>query len=811
MSGQGQLSLEQSEKGMSVAMRDQTVFRRILAERLSAVVWVLAIGWTETRAQDADAPPQAPNVVDIQVQGNDTVATERILSVVTTKPGRPYYEDAVKQDINRLWERRWFYDIKVDIQKQEGGIVVIFKVTERPIISEVKFLGNETRPFSVQKLSEMTDLRPGKSMDPNINKAAARQIERAYHEKGYPFATVELEEGGNYGDRRVVFRITQGPKTRITDIEFEGAEFVGNQRLKTQLDNKEAWGSRVNLPLFGGDWNVDGIEADRVKLIEYYRGHGFLDVKVGRKFDWTADRSRVKVTYIIDEGPRYKVRDIKIVGNKVFGNEKLTDGLELTSGAVLDRNVLEKDVDKIRQTYGSQGYVFAAVNVEQRVTDKPGEIDLYYQVTEDLPRKIGRINIEGNEITKARVVNSIAGLESGQLADTTELRKAQVRLAGSRIFDVNPQQGIQPVVEFDPSNDPSSEFQDIKIRVREAQTGQLMLGAGVNSDSGVGGSLVLHERNFDLFAVPLSWADIREGRAFRGAGQEFRIEAIPGNLVHRYSVTFREPSILGTNYSGTASGYYYRRIFESWSEQRLGGRFSFGRQFSRSLGSSLTVRIEDVDVDDPRVPTPPDVTEALGNNFLYSFRLGVSHDTRDSNLRPSEGHYVEAAFEQALGDFDFPKGTLEGRQYFTITQRADGSGKHILAARGELGYTGANTPVFERFFAGGFRTLRGFDFRGVSPTDLGVEVGGDFLMLTGLEYQFPFTADDAIGGALFIDAGTVERELEILDYRVAVGFGLRISIPGMGPVPLAFDFAFPIVKNASDDEQIFSFSVGWFN
>jgi outer membrane protein assembly complex protein YaeT len=514
---------------------------------------------------------------------------------------------------------------------------------------------------------------------------------------------------------------------------------------------------------------------------------------------------------MIEEGPRYKVRNVQIAGNKVFGNEKISEGLTLTSGKVLSRDELERDVNKIRETYGTEGYVFAAVNVEQRMTDTPGEVDLYYQVTEDQPRKIGRLNIEGNEITKQRVVSGISGLEPGQLADSTELRRAQVRLASSRLFETGPQANGGPIVEFDPANDPTAEFQDIRVRVQEAQTGQLMLGVGVNSDSGVGGSLVFNERNFDLFAVPLSWNDIREGRAFRGAGQELRIEAIPGNLVHRYSVTFREPSLLGTTYSLTTSGYYYRRLFQSWREERIGGRFSIGKQFNRQIGASLTTRLEHIDIDNPRVPTPQDLSDALGGAFLASIRPGITHDTRDSNLRPSEGHFIEVAFEQAFGDYTFPKGTIEGRQYWTITSRADGSGKHILAARGELGFTGDDTPIFERFYAGGFRTLRGFQFRGVSPTDQNVEVGGDFSMLTSMEYQFPITADDSFGGVLFVDAGTVERDVEILDYRVALGFGFRVAIPGMGPVPLAFDFAFPVVQNANDDEQIFSFSVGWFN
>lgn len=786
----------------------------IVARIVRVAALGLAAGLGPARRGAADEAPPAerpPNVVDVRVQGNQTVATERILSTVTTHANRPYYEDQVKDDINRLYETRWFYDVKADIQQSPNGVVVVFRVYERPVIQEVKFVGNTSRKFSAKKLQDLTGLRAGKSMDPGLNRVAARQIEREYHEKGWPFASVELLEGGTPGDKRVEMRIDEGPKTKISSIQFEGNTFVGQARLKTLLDNKEAWGSLIGWPVFLGKYDGQGIEQDRIKLIEYYRGHGYLDVRVGRELSWSDDRKQVGVKYIVNEGPRYKVRNVQFTGNKAFATDNLQSKLQLVSGKTLSRDGLEKDMNLIREEYGSQGYIHAAVNVEQRYTDTPGEVDLYYQVVEDLPRKIGRINIEGNEITQRRVILNILDLEPGQLADSTEIRKAQQRLMSARLFEVNPQSGIQPVVEFDPASDPTSEFQDIRVRVQEAQTGQLMLGAGVNSNSGFGGSLVINERNFDLFAIPLSWSDIREGRAFRGAGQDLRIEAIPGNLVHRYSVTFREPRFLGTDISFATSGYYYRRIFQAWTEQRLGGRFSLGRQFSRTIGGNVTYRIEGIDVTNPSVPTPQDLQEVLGDNFLQSFRFAGIHDTRDSALRPSEGHYVEAGFEQAFGDFTFPRFSVEGRQYWTIHQRADGSGKHILAARAEFGWSGDDTPIFERFYAGGFNSIRGFQFRGVSPVDLGVEVGGNFILLGGLEYQFPLTADDTFGGALFVDSGTVERELEVLDYRVSVGFGIRIAIPMLGPVPLAFDFGFPVVDTNFDDKQIFSFSVGWFN
>ena len=128
------------------------------------------------------------------------------------------------------------------------------------------------------------------------------------------------------------------------------------------------------------------------------------------------------------------------------------------------------------------------------------------------------------------------------------------------------------------------------------------------------------------------------------------------------------------------------------------------------------------------------------------------------------------------------------------------------------GFSGSQTPIFERYFAGGFSTMRGFDFRGASPVGAAnVTIGGDFRFLGSVEYIFPLTADDMMRGVIFCDYGTVEQNIEIKsdNYRVAPGAGLRISVPALGPAPLALDFAFPLAKAATDNTQIFSFFFGF--
>lgn len=177
-------------------------------------------------------------------------------------------------------------------------------------------------------------------------------------------------------------------------------------------------------------------------------------------------------------------------------------------------------------------------------------------------------------------------------------------------------------------------------------------------------------------------------------------------------------------------------------------------------------------------------------------------------MMPTEGHYFDAGYEQAFNDFSFPKAETEFRQYFTVFNRPDGSGRHVVTVAGVAGWSGDDTPVFERYYAGGFQSFRGFAYRGVTPRENNFATGGTFQALGTVEYRVPVTADDMINVVAFSDFGTVDDTVTMNNFRASAGFGLRVVIPAMGPVPLAFDFAFPITKQTIDDDQIFSFYVG---
>ena len=355
-------------------------------------------------------------------------------------------------------------------------------------------------------------------------------------------------------------------------------------------------------------------------------------------------------------------------------------------------------------------------------------------------------------------------------------------------------------------------YADLDVYVQEAQTGRIMVGGAFNSDNGLTGQITIDEKNFDIMRWPRSFREIVDGTAWRGAGQSFRMELIPGSQVQRYLVSFTDPYLFNTMVSFSASGYYFNRQYFDWDEQRLGGQFSLGYRLNHDLTVNVGTKLENVKLFNPRLNTSAQLNANLGSSSLYTGFVSLTHDTRDHPFMATEGAYLQLRYQQAFGTFDYPRGDIDYRRYFLLYQRPDGSGRHTLNVGTKVGLSGGQTPVFENYFAGGFSSLRGFDFRGASPIEGGVRVGGEFQWLNTVEYMFPLTQNDMIKGVLFCDYGTVEEKIEVDwdNFRVAPGFGFRVHMPaaGMGGAPLAFDFAFPVSDAAGDDRQVFTFYLG---
>jgi len=757
------------------------------------------------RRVSAEDSPVGRTIERIVPVHNRVHKSEQIVGTMHSKPGKPYDEAQMQEDIRRLHATKWFTpgSIQVHTQNEPGGKVTVFvSVTElMSTVQEVHYLG--AQHLSPSELNNITGVRKGEPMNPLSNEIGRQAILRKYQDDGRYFATVELLEGNKPADTRVVYKIVEGPKVSVEGVEFRGNEAGATGRLKTQLATKKMF-----LGAFGGKFNPMSLDADLKQLTEYYHRLGYLNAKITPEVVRTPDLSRVKVVYHIEEGIQHQVAGVQIDGSRQH-TDKLRDLVELQAGGRYDEGVVKRDLRQIDDYLGFRGIRTQTEKQIYQDPNNPALVRVHYLVNGDRgePDRVGRVIIEGNTVTQDRVIQNQLGLYPGQILQYPLLEDARMRLARLGIFD----QQNPPSVEVMPSEFDNA-FKDVLVRVQETRTGQFMVGGGVNSNAGLNGSIVLNERNFDIMRFPTSWDDFRQGRAWRGAGQELRLEAQPGTQFQRYSATFREPYLFDTQFGLTASGYYFNRSYVEYFEDRFGGRFTLDRRLNPNWRASLTTRVEGVQVSNVPYYASPSITDDIGWHFLLGFRGGLTRDTRDSFIFPTKGNVFDVGFEQVLGDYTFPIGTAEFTQFFSNKwlQREDGSGKHVLAFRSQVAIAGTNAPVFERFYAGGFRSLRGFTFRGVGPVENDLHTGGTFSLLNTVEYQIPILQNDKLFFVTFLDHGTVEQTATIKDYRVSAGFGFRIAVPALGPLPIALDFAFPLNKTAGDNQQLFSFYVGLF-
>ncbi len=832
---------------------------------------------------------------DIRVEGNESIPSLSILQKTKIQRGRPATRDQITDDVRELFATRWFSSVKPVYRKTEQGLVLVFKVKERPIVEKVEFRGN--KKIKTKRLEATTGLKVGSPFDISANQESVHRIKQLYVERGYRFAEIQLIKGNNTEDRQVIFDIKEGPKVVVSSIKFRGNKIASSGVLKTKLQTKKA---PLGLSFLGGKYDPATVEDDLISLKQYYNGLGFFDVKIKEKVGYNKDRSRVQIEYTVNEGKRYKIRDILIKGNRIFSEEEIRGGMKMVSGEFFNSRTLSSDVEKLNLKYGELGHLFARVNPVPRFLETPGEVDLIYQINEDKPYRIRKItpHIAGdNPRTKSSVLTNPLLVAPGDLANQRLITKSKRRIEGGQVFDRGPQNGprinvtkvdpqrelaesrkndilrgqnrdrdgvikashrtqevfkgpkpsqkskpqvfqeplestsifrgqnydngipesLNPIYGNSPLGDPlGTDFPqqqpgwvDLDVYASESRTGRLMFGVGVNSDAGVVGSIVLQEENFDILRPPRSFEDIMDGTAWRGGGQRFRAEAVPGDQVSRYLVNWTDPYFLDTNFSLGVSGFYFTRYYEDWNEERVGTRLTLGRQLTQEWSINGQFRLENVNLRNPRVPTPPIVQASVGNNMLNTFRLAATHDTRDAAFLPAEGHLLEFAVEQAVGDFDYSRLETNASQYFTIYKRPDGGGRHILSLSASMGWTDTDTPVFERYYAGGFQTFRGFEFRGVTPRESGTAIGGRWQFLGSAQYMVPITADEMIQMVFFSDFGTVEEKVSLDQFRVSVGAGLRLTVPAMGPVPVALDFSVPLAKETFDQTQVFSFYVGF--
>ena len=765
----------------------------------------------------------------VVITGLSRVKDQEIRNNLRVAAGEAYDSRAVREDVANLYRLGHFATVTADAKiLPDGTVEVDYQLVEQSIVEAIQTVGNKA--LSDQELRAVIPLYPGGPRDDFLLQQSVFKMKELYKSKGHYLVEIAVDESKLKDDGLLIFKIVEGPRVRIREIEFTGNRAFPAKQLAAQIKTKP-W-----IFLFRkGNLDEEALIDDIATLDAYYKDRGYVDVRVDRRVELSSDQKEAKVVFVITEGRQYRLRSVRVEAAggdgrlTVFSPEQLRGLMTLRPGDAYTKNRIEQSTKSIQSAYFGMGYIDAKVDATYVRAGEEPDVDMLITVSEGQAYQTGIVKVQGNFLTRDKVIRRLVRFQPGRPMDGNETENTEKRLKASNLFN---ESRVTPQPE-DPDN---PGVRDVLVEVKEKNTGSLNFGVAVGTDNGFGGEISLNQYNFDIADPPASLGELIGGRAFRGAGQTFNISIQPGVEVSTYSISVGDPHLFETDWSGTASAFYRNRIYPYYNENRMNGQLGLGRRIGDFWTFNSNVRLDSVELDNFQTNTPVEVYNQAGPNVFTVFSASLQRNTVDSRQRPGSGSIANLAVSQYVGDYTFPTVQAGYTTYLTLDEDFLGR-KTTLRMGANTGYIfSENAPVFERYYLGG-RSLRGFAFRGVSPQSAallnqgpyppapivapytqygaavspvqptweGNPVGGQFLFFAGTQFETPLIMD-AVTMVFFCDSGTVEDSVTLSQYRVSLGAGLRLYIPMLGPAPIALDFAVPVAKQEFDSTQVFSFN-----
>ncbi len=710
----------------------------------------------------------------VEVEGNRIVSTATILAKIKTRPGDRVRQATVDEDIKRLYSLGFFTDVSAEVRPYQEGKLVRFLVKERPLVAAVVITGS--RHFRETKLREEIKTKEQELLDRRQLKEDLDRIRQLYREKGFHLAQVthevKVDEPSNKAT--VFITLSEGAKIRIRRIRFEGNQAVSVRRLRRAMATKQgSW-------LTAGYYRPEVLEEDVERIQGVYRLEGYSDVEARASTEFDERKRWLAVTMTIQEGPQYLVGETSLGGVEQLTVEDLKEKLKLKPGDPFSQERLSQDVAALQSAYYTKGFMSASVEPATSLNPKTKRVDVSYRLVEGEIAYVGEIIIRGNLKTRDLVIRRELRITPGERFDGDKLRRSKERLYNLGFFE-------EVTLETAPAGRPDR--RNLVVTVKEAKTGEFSFGGGFSSVDKFVGFAEIIQRNFDLFNWP----------TFVGGGQELKFQVQAGTRRRNIEFSFTEPWLFNRPYLfGFDLFNRIRTRGEGYSFDllRRGGDIRLGKALTDYDRLDAMYRLERVRVSDVPDTASSALRDELGTSTLTSVLFSYTRDTRDNIFIPKSGYLLHSGIETASaflgGDTDFWKWTGKGGLYLQPFIE-----DQVLEFRAVLGlandFGDSNTvPIFERFFAGGADSIRGYRERRVGPRDSVTRdpIGGESLAVFNVEYTVPMV--DFLKGATFFDVGNVWNGVDEFGregFKAGVGAGVRIKTP-FGPVKL--DYGWPL-------------------
>ncbi|MET1112516.1 MAG: outer membrane protein assembly factor BamA [Allosphingosinicella sp.] len=720
----------------------------------------------------APAPePEATAIRSIAVTGNQRLEPDTVVSYVKLRVGEPYDRERLDEALRDLYATDLFADVAI---RDNGGNLVI-EVRESPVVNRIVLEGNKR--LKDDKITPEIRLAPRQIFSRAKARADVARIIELYRRQGRFAATVEpkivqLEQ--NRVD--VVYEISEGPKSGIRQINILGNEKFGDGELRGEMVTK-----RTGLLSFLGSGDVydpDRLAFDQQKLRMFYLTHGYADFRVvSAVAELTSDRRDFIITYVVEEGERYKFADVKVESAiRDFSGEGLTRLLPMKGGDWYNAKLVEDTVTSLNESAGLFGYAFADVQPEFRRDKEARTMSVTFNVAETPRVYVERIDVSGNTLTRDKVIRREFRIAEGDPFNSVRVKRSRDRIQSLGFFQEN--------LEIEQTQGSASDRVILSTALEEKATGQLQVSAGFSS--------------LERFLLNLSI----EQRNFRGMAQTLRASVNYSSYSKSVELGFTEPYLFDRNF---AVGFdLFRRDYSSFNfvnnnrnttykQVSTGGGIRGGMPLTEymQLGLRYGLNFDNVTLDQATFFTDPDgagplpaacdplrvgryLCQAIGKRTTSSIGYSLLYDSTDNRLRPTRGQRftINQDFAGLGGDVKYLRTRANAAKFWNV-----GKG-FIFSTSIEGGYIHSfeNSPgpdqdpirLTDRFFLGEPQ-IRGFDIRGVGPRVQRIPFDADGNPVTDRKQII----DDAIGGRAYYVG---RAELEIPMSSSIREMGLRPSI-----------------------------------
>ena len=755
-----------------------------------------AAGFSGIAASAAALPDAALapfTVSDIVVEGNQRIDLGTILTYLPVRARdrlEPGVDDA--RAVQALYETGLFDDVSV--LRRDGDVLVV-RVSERPAIGSIEIDGNSKIPTEELEASlQRADVAPGRVYNRSILESIERELRRVYFSAGNYGSRIDIDVRPLERNRVALdIDIVEGAVARIEHINIVGNASFDEETLLGLLQSSEkSWN-----PFSSADeYSQVKLSADIETLRSFYQDRGFIRFDVdSTQVSISPDKRDIFVTINIREGERYSVRELSLSGEFEVPESTLRSLIDIEPGDVFARKEIVDSSNAITDRLGQDGFAFAEVDVLPDIDDAENEVALNFVVRPGKRVYVRRIIFDGQYKTRDEVLRREMRQLEGSRFSPALVNRSRIRLQRLPF--------MQSVSIRTPRVPGSDDQVDLEVTVAEGPSGSFSAGVGYGSDSSATLNLAFSQEN--LF----------------GTGESLQFSFDSSSSARQLSLSVRDPYFTDDGISRTLSAFIRERDADETRASKFdastrGTSVSFGVPLSEFSTFRIGAGYERTEISET-AGTPDDIEAFLaeeGDVFdTVDLSLGFAYDTRNRTVFATDGALNRLNLEATLPGSDLTYYKIGyGLEYFhPLTDRYTFS--TTLRVDAGAGFGDFETlPFFERFFAGGVRTLRGYRTGRLGPRDSNDDAsGGDFRTLGTVELIFPPPFVEEPGAtrlSLFSDFGNVYREFDDFDideFRGSYG----IAFVWLSPVgPLTFSLAYPYNDEPEDSKQQFQFTIG---